>query len=103
MVRFTQEQRNQRNQLRIHLTGLREQLFGKDRLPNPPVDTLYHAVQIPLRDRESVIVADVLLRPDNRPMENRRRGSGKHRLFVKCAKCGQWIPAGRYAQHVPHC
>lgn len=29
----------------------------------------------------------------------RKHKTSKHRVFLKCRKCGEWIPAGRLIQH----
>ncbi len=98
------------SQPRIHVPTLRVRLFGEDRLPQLPVDTMYHDVSIPHRtfDRtlnetvvEELFKADVLLKVAEPPRNGRK--SSKHRLFIKCGACGGWIPAGRLQQHRPSC
>lgn len=41
----------------------------------------------------------VRLLPSREAMAGRRRTSA-HRLQIECPECGQWIPVGRYLQHI---
>jgi len=81
----------------VHLPLLRIKLCGKDKLPR---DFAFEGdVELIARwGRESLGDFRVRVYP-MQPTSGVKKTS-RHRIFIACASCKRWIPAGRWQQHL---
>jgi len=85
---------------RFYMPALRRQLCGHDKMPLEFSGLFENILVWPPAPFDRYYAGGLFTFKVLPSTPTTRRKSSQHRIFVKCPQCGQFIPAGRIAQHI---